>query len=223
MNFNSVDMKRSADKRAEIERLLSDNFMEDPLYEYIFPREETRKACLSIFFKAYCRYLASTSSFMVSEDGHAVGVVYDPMLYKGGLVERFRQIRFAVEALPMVRYVGLTGYRRWFQAVSKMSSAWIERHFDAPVYRHLDLMVVSPSQRGKGYFRAWFDAVCAACPPEVVGLTLETQSAENQKRYAHMGFKTVETIDFREAQLTQYCMVYFVKNSNKNSLEYLQN
>lgn len=185
--------------------LLSENFLDDPLYVFIFKDNAVRKSCLQVFFKAYLSYLEPSSKFFLSEDFKACGVLFLSESASSKITDVGRLIKMLFRMLPLTKYVGFYGYIRCLRTLYVMSSQWIEDLKIHP-YAHMDLMVVSKEARGKGYFRGWLEWVTDAFSKGHT-ITLETQSLINVEIYEKCGFEVVVEIPLKDSPLVQYGMV----------------
>lgn len=188
--------------------LLVDNFYDDPLYGYIFEKDEVRKRCLEVFFKAYIHYLGHSATLHLSKDKKACGVVYNPEWGRSKWWHKFKLLGFLKDLKGLIPLCGVKGYVKCLKTIQTMSSEWIDYQVSGH-YLHLDLMVVEPSVRGKGYFKKWMEMVFDNYAKDKTYLTLETQNPNNIHVYEKLGFEIVEEIHLQETTLTQYCMVKF--------------
>ena len=203
MTFNKVNWR---EREALWVELLSENFKDDPLYAYIFKDSTIRKGCLEVFFKAYLTYLQSSSTFYLSQDLKACGVLFISDDSASKAREALKVLRMLVMMLPLVAKVGFYGYIRCLRTLYVMSSQWIDALKIHP-YAHMDLKVVSKDARGRGYFRQWLDIVVTSFSLGYT-ITLETQSLDNVRIYNHCGFDVVVEIPLKKSPLVQYGMVY---------------
>lgn len=194
------DYKRAA-------HVLAENFMEDPLYLYIFQDKKNKPLAMTLFFEAYLLFLAPYSDVLVdSEEMHMVAVVWFSNRMQSSRLYFFRTLLFIMRVCRMIPVVGFTGTWKLLKTIQKMSSTWIDRHVQED-YCHLDLAVVASKKRGQGYFSKYLAYVESHYKNEGSIFTLETQSTENVALYTHLGFGVVEEIPLPGSDLIQYCMI----------------
>lgn len=202
-----VLIKSKREELKKVSKILAKNFMNDPLYEYIFEGKEYKERAMEIFFEAYLKFLLPYSDLIVdSDDMNLVGVAWFSERMKSSTSYFFEIVQFVFRMLKLIPVVGFDGTFKLIKTIQKMSSTWIDNHVEK-TYCHLDLAVISPENRGRGLFTSYIDYVESIYSNGVDYYTLETQNFENIKKYEHLGFSIVEEILLEGTELVQYCMV----------------
>jgi GNAT superfamily N-acetyltransferase len=188
-------------------KVLAFNFMQDPLYCYIFEGKCNKKPAMEAFFYAYLKFLMPYSDILAdSDEMHLVAAVWFSNRVNSTFVYGLRTLHFGVRLLGITSLVGFSGALKLIKTIRVMSSTWIDKHVDGP-YCHLDLAVIDKAYRGRGVFTEYLQYVKDNYSGEGRYLTLETQSQENVLKYTHLGFCVVEEIQLPNSPLVQYCMI----------------
>lgn len=186
---------------------LAENFMEDPLYVYIFENHINKKEALDIFFNVYLNYLKPCSDIITNNlDMNLIGAVWISDREKNKIYHKIKTIEFIIKLMKLIPIVGWGIYIRLLKTIKTMSSKWIDSQVVGS-YIHLDLVVVEKVCRGNGMFSNYLKFVEDTYGKSGMQYTLETQNILNVKKYEHLGFRVVEEIKLPESNLTQYCMI----------------
>ncbi|GAC41999.1 GNAT family N-acetyltransferase [Paenibacillus popilliae] len=191
--------------------VMADNFKEDGLYVHLLPDPSTRVEVLKLFFRNYIELLYDYGGlYATSEKMEAVALVFRSERVGASWASRMSYTwgvaRAIAKSLRMCRYISPAGFLRALSGLRSMSSAWLASLGDQP-YLHLDMLVVQPQYRGQGWVRKIMSPLLAECRERRIACTLETQNPRNVGLYEHYGFTIVDTIQMRNSDLKQYCMV----------------
>lgn len=188
-------------------KILSDCFMEDPLFVQMVPDKEIREALLPRYFDCYLRYFSPYCHiYAESEALGGVLILYDEN-------DEYAEARYLFSALKAgLAMVGAClksdntpkttlGFLR---SLRYLKSSWVSRAVNKPGL-HIDFLAVRKDARGKGVASRLIGAVLDEATRRELPTTLETHNPSNLPIYRHFGFRTVFEMPGRE--LCQYCMV----------------
>lgn len=96
---------------------------------------------------------------------------------------------------------GFKGFSKFLNDILN-GSDWLD---ELENYIHLDLLVVSPEQKGKGLGKAMMHHIFSEAKDRGKMITLETQTQENMEMYKHFGFKIHKVINHNS--YTEYYMI----------------
>lgn len=199
--------------RGKVAEVFAECFMEDHLYQYIFPEEQVRQKVLIIFFRAYIDLWGKYGEMIATSlDLEGIAYIYDNSLFKGGTRYKLEECWYQIKTLKMLRYINMKQWCQFHRTLAYMSSDWILNHIQQD-YIHLDLISVHKDYRGKGLAKGLIQYAKHCAREREIPLTLETQNPQNCELYTHLGFKTCKVYSYKK--LTQYCMVYGLKKNNR--------
>lgn len=187
--------------------LLSESFMEDPLFQQLIPDEGIRKKLLPLYFECYLdTFFDYCHAFADSERLDGVVLFFDD-------TDPFSKLRYLCDGLrcgfvTAMRVVKsdptLHTALRFLRGTRYLKSSWVKRAVHAPSV-HIDFLAVRESARGKGLATKLVSPILHGAADRALPTTLETHNPRNVALYSHFGFKTVLEID--GPSLCQYCMV----------------
>ncbi|PWM39110.1 MAG: GNAT family N-acetyltransferase [Clostridiales bacterium] len=187
--------------------LMSDSFMQDPLYQKLIPDETVREKLLPRYFRCYLgRYFDYCHAFADSEEMNGAIVVFDDSDEHNALRYRFDGLRYELlEYFEVLRSdPSLRTFRKFRKNKQFLTSDWVRGAIDAPDV-HLDLLAVRQSARGKGVARKLMEPFLQYAEQRRYSATLETHNPRNVAIYQRFGFQTV--LELGSGALHQYCMV----------------
>jgi ribosomal protein S18 acetylase RimI-like enzyme len=177
--LTSSDLERVAD-------IMSEAFVDDPLYAFILPNKKTRRKTLYQYFYALSNInIAKQRAYGVGEP--LVAVAYWKMLSKPDVTASMRSpsnfIRLLLTPFPF-------GYLRARVIYKKMSELY-EKYADEPHF-YLDYVGVLPSARGNGVASKLIRPFIKKADSEGAIVYLETVNRSNVALYEHFGFHCME-------------------------------
>ncbi|WP_258960856.1 GNAT family N-acetyltransferase [Paenibacillus aquistagni] len=189
---------------------MAEQFVDDPLYEFILPDVSRRRQALIHFFQSYLTLLYPYSDvFASSERMEAVALVFYSDRFKDTLSSRllyqWRVAKAIGRGLPICRLIGLQGYWRGLRILNQASSAWLEMLGERS-YMHLDMLVIQKPYRGQGLMTALMSSLVNQCRGMNSVLTLETQNKANLPKYERYGFQVIHQHPIPNSSLIQYGM-----------------
>lgn len=187
--------------------LMSESFMQDPLYVGLIPDENVRARLLPLYFESYFKYLFDY--FSVYADSEALNgavVVWDDTC-------EYSSLRYCADGIRSGLFTALSVIRaddtlktawRFLRGLRYLKSTWVKRVVHAPTV-HIDYLAVRESSRGQGISTKLMENVLAYARQRSLPATLETHNSRNVAIYRHFGFRTV--LELTGRGLHQYCMV----------------
>lgn len=190
--------------KAEIVNIFVEAFMGDDAYISLYPDEVMRRKVLKPFFRAYLTMLQD-SCHLWSENG-CYALIYDP----DKAVNKWRSYyNYYLGYLRGFKIAFLESKKRYdylLRTILYEGSDWLD---DLTNYIHLDMLVVSPKDKGRGFGKKMMLHVFAEAEKRGKTITLETQTANNRDMYLHLGFSIYKEIPHES--YTEYCMIKIQK------------
>ncbi|MEG2450339.1 MAG: hypothetical protein RSB59_00900 [Clostridia bacterium] len=177
--ISSSDMK-------EVSKMFAEIFSDYPLYKFFFQdNQNPLQKCIYYYFR-FSIFERKTFTY-VSEDKTCAAIVQSPkdkkanflpLLVRNGFFGRFYHV------------LGKNSIKVWraYSDFSKKARAEVMQVGD---YYIKSIGVVS-SARGRGLMHKMIDELCGNA-----GIVLETHDTRNISLYENIGFKLVQTLDFR--------------------------
>ncbi len=186
MNYSLHALEPSHHEAAAMALALA--FVEDPLFEFIAPDPDQRRAWLPLVMLESIRAMKrdSRSRVVMSDSGQVVAAmiagVYPPPL----LAQLRQQVMTFLFPLPWVPRL-----RPLFR-VFRYLNDWERRHPKMP-HHYVNLLGVVPDHQHRGLGRLMMRALLAEGDAEGIPVYLETVTEPNVRFYQSLGFRIMDT------------------------------
>jgi ribosomal protein S18 acetylase RimI-like enzyme len=200
----------------KLEQLLSECFLNDPLYANLIPKEETRKKLMPELFKCDLEEFFNSCEFYAdSEDINGLIIVSDES-------EHYNTLRYYID--EFIASIKTEGYLikedpslktlwNFYLGKDYLNSKWTD-DIEQTKRMHIIYLAVRPSAQHHGLTSKMMKEVIRYADEFGLELSLETHNERNVAMYEHFGFTLYEIIE-KHFDLKQYCMVRFAEKENK--------
>lgn len=186
-------------------KIFTDAFVNDTLFQFVFPEYNQRKRLTKIMYE-----------FVVHE------LVPRMKLKLKGLCVNEKLVSVCTYTTPesktqWTEKLDLAVKDMWEKAkddsirlIGEYSIKSRKFKIEEP-YFYFNELAVTPKEQGKGYGKAMFEYIESQCRkhPTAKGIYLDTPNPENVKIYKHLGYKVIHKFKFYE--LIGYCMYKKIK------------
>lgn len=166
-------------ERADAVVALAGAFYDDPVFRWVYPDDDTRRAVLPGAFALFTDAIAGHGVSLRSEDGNGAALWVPP---GEAFTDDEEAFGAAVAALSPSSPEDI---ERLFACMTLLG----ETHPHEECW-YLNLIGVHPSGQGRGTGSALLEAALARCDADGVPAYLEATSAENRRLYERHGFVT---------------------------------
>lgn len=188
--------------------LLTECFLQDPLYCELIPDESKRRKMLPEIFDCETEdMIENCEVYADSEEINGIIIVsdetepYNPIKYY--LTELFYALK--TDACIIKDDLSLKTLWNFIKGQDYLSSAWTnDIHTDNRL--HIIYLAVDPKKQGRGIAARLMRYVLAMADKRSLVTSLETHNQRNVSLYKHFGFKVFEVLQ-KHFKLKQYCMV----------------
>lgn len=200
----------------KLEQLLSECFLNDPLYANLIPNKKTRKKLMPELFKCDLEEFFNSCEFYAdSEDINGLIIVSDES-------EHYKTLRYYIDEL--IASIKTEGYLikedpslktlwNFYLGKDYLNSKWTD-DIEQTKRMHIIYLAVRPSAQHQGLTSKMMKEVIRYADEFGLELSLETHNERNVAMYEHFGFTLYEVIE-KHFDLRQYCMVRFAENESK--------
>lgn len=203
----------------KLETLLSECFLEDPLYQMLIPEEETRKKLMPELFKCDLEEFFHTCEIYAdSEEINGLIVVSDESehcnifrYYLDELIAYLKTDTYLIKEDP-----SLKTFWNFFLGREYLNSNWTEE-IEQTNRMHIIYLAVRPTAQHQGISSKMMKEVIRYADENGLELSLETHNEENIALYEHYGFQIFEVIE-KHFDLKQYCMVRYTKEEEEEAI-----
>ncbi|MBD7963491.1 GNAT family N-acetyltransferase [Fictibacillus norfolkensis] len=198
--------KKHLKKASEV---LTDSFIDNPMFVYFFPVPNKRRKILRSVFPMVLRILQTNGSlyvtsdsveglFCVSQQGEKTKVGKF-MLAAISCAIRLPNVLVRLSLLDFLRKAS-----RLHPANSKLS--YYKQHYEN--FLMVDSVCVDPNHRHQGHMTNMMNAAVAETKKKRTFCLLQTETMQNVKIYTHLGFSLVEEIKSNQIPFSTYVMIY---------------
>ncbi len=209
MNENKSNLYKV--KRKDLKKaveVLTKAFNTDPLIQFIFPNDETRKNQSPHYF-----------NFIISY-GLKFGEVYAPSPEIEGLAIWYLSDKYEMNMIKQLRAGGMRLFvklRR--ETISRMMSIGrfsAEMHYKYGSFKHwyLSPIGIEPTNQGKGFASLLLRSMHNRTDNEELPILLETQNPVNVKIYERFGYEVVAKESIPNTEIPHWVMVRQPKKLN---------
>lgn len=192
----------------QLQSVLTECFLEDPLYLKLIPEEGLRKVLLPKLFKSdLIEYFKECEIFADNEQLNSIVVVSDESevynaisYYVTELIATIRTDGYLIKEDPSLKTL-----HNFIVGKDYLNSKWTDKLHDTKRL-HIIYLAVRPSMRHQGISSHLLEELISYADLEGLMVSLETHNEANVPFYEHHGFEVYEKIK-RHFGLTQYCLI----------------
>lgn len=192
----------------ELEKLLTECFREDPLYQKLIPNEEIRKRLMPELFKCdLSEFYETCEIYADTKDLNSLLVVSDEAesynLFKYYFTEIEAVLR--TEGYLLKEDASMKTFWNFVLGRDYLNSNWTDQlHQDNRL--HVIYLAVRPSMQHHGLAACLMNEVIRYADEHYMMVSLETHNPKNVEFYQHLGFKLYGVLN-KHFDLKQYCMI----------------
>ena len=192
----------------ELEKLLTECFREDPLYQKLIPNEEIRKRLMPELFKCdLSEFYETCEIYADTKDLNSLLVVSDEAesynLFKYYFTEIEAVLR--TEGYLLKEDASMKTFWNFVLGRDYLNSNWTDQlHQDNRL--HVIYLAVRPSMQHHGLAACLMNEVLRYADEHHMMVSLETHNPKNVEFYQHLGFKLYGVLN-KHFDLKQYCMI----------------
>ena len=192
----------------ELEKLLTECFREDPLYQKLIPNEEIRKRLMPELFKCdLSEFYETCEIYADTKDLNSLLVVSDEAesynLFKYYFTEIEAVLR--TEGYLLKEDASMKTFWNFVLGRDYLNSNWTDQlHQDNRL--HVIYLAVRPSMQHHGLAALLMNEVLHYADKHQMMVSLETHNPNNVEFYQHLGFKLYGVLN-KHFDLKQYCMI----------------
>ena len=192
----------------ELEKLLTECFREDPLYQKLIPNEEIRKRLMPELFKCdLSEFYETCEIYADTKDLNSLLVVSDEAesynLFKYYFTEIEAVLR--TEGYLLKEDASMKTFWNFVLGRDYLNSNWTDQlHQDNRL--HVIYLAVRPSMQHHGLAACLMNEVIRYADEHHMMVSLETHNSKNVEFYQHLGFKLYGVLN-KHFDLKQYCMI----------------
>ena len=192
----------------ELEKLLTECFREDPLYQKLIPNEEIRKRLMPELFKCdLSEFYETCEIYADTKDLNSLLVVSDEAesynLFKYYFTEIEAVLR--TEGYLLKEDASMKTFWNFVLGRDYLNSNWTDQlHQDNRL--HVIYLAVRPSMQHHGLAACLMNEVIRYADEHLMMVSLETHNPKNVEFYQHLGFKLYGVLN-KHFDLKQYCMI----------------
>lgn len=186
-------------------KIYAEAFVDDPLFQYFLPNENSRLKTLYSFFRAVMKYSIQFGEiYGIGEPLGGLALWETPLVKKKIKLRGFVQCRFERVIFSPFFWTFLRAARVGLKA-KKLHKKYAQGdHF------YLNILAVHPDFQGNGLATKLVKPMIKKARDHGMDVYLETSNKENVPMYEHLGFEAVEQVNFGDNQLSIWSLL--IKN-----------
>jgi ribosomal protein S18 acetylase RimI-like enzyme len=174
--------KATSQDRAAIVPMLARAFHNDPVWSWLFPRDERRPEILEVFFDIAMRMYLRNDEVDLYGDALGAALWAPPGKWQVGPIEMLRSVP---KILPVMR-------SRTIRGMQVMTH--VEKHHPHDPHEYLAVLGTEPEHQGEGIGSALLRSMLERCDRERMPAYLESSSEGSKRLYLRHGFEVTREL-----------------------------
>lgn len=197
-----------AEQLTVIIKIQTQAFHEDPLWKYLFPKEQQRRTILPRFFRFLNVTIAKFTQILVAGDPPVGVILWEYPNRQGTPLNKNEPIGFRKLFFSSFLFASIKSLK-----IFLTFGKWRKKFAPKPHY-YLSSVAVLPTAQGKGVASALIKPIIHQADTEGVPVYTETVTTRNVLIYEHLGFKIIAHKYLKNADLNLWGLLRYPRNPN---------